>query len=351
MEIALVVILAIISSVLGVWSMQMRAQLKRLPQVVKEPVYIDRPVRVEIPVQTEDRVVYQEAAEPEIPIGHPGEAEHLLDPQVLPDVPDSVPDSVADAARLGALAARAVSVRGHAARVAAKVRRQTVALAVLDRFQPPVLLSAVAAGRPTGRHTQVGAAQACRSIQHKLTDRAYEIDAAWKDLESGDRGAEARLAELFASACASLYDPLAEAARRRDLPSDALATELTCVLTRLGDGPSRRHLAFGVGSGPVAVLQPDGEWTTVFSPRTDNAVVLPAESPTTRWGSFAVAPGGVVFVSTASTALFLERARASMTEEWLQAPPHLTRFLWQINQPDQANRDDRSVVALWELRG
>ena len=120
------------------------------------PTMIERPITTVIP-----KSIRNPPAEAEVVL--PG-AEYLADPEALPDVPDSVPDSVADGARFGRLTARAAAVRGDAARGNARVRRQAVALAVLDSFNPPVLVSVVAAGRPAGRRSQLGAAQACREL-------------------------------------------------------------------------------------------------------------------------------------------------------------------------------------------
>ncbi|WP_424530682.1 protein phosphatase 2C domain-containing protein [Sphaerisporangium viridialbum] len=308
-------------------------------------------------VEYVEKEVQVERQEPEVPIGSYGDgrkAEHLLDPQVLPDVPDSVPDSVADGARLGGLVVRGASVRGDAARTDGKVRRQTMALAVIDTFQPPVLLTAVAAGRRGSRYSQVGAAQACRSIQYRLADRAPEIQDAWQDLIKGDDDAGPRLAESLRDTLAALEDPLKEAARARALGGDQLATELTCVLTRLGDASSRHHLVFGVGPGSVLALGADGRWDTVFpdgEQAGEGAALFPPAPDPVRWTGFQTGPGQAIVVCAGSTAGFLERGqvRDLVTAEWTRRPPPLTRLMWQLNTPDQKYRDDRTAVGLWEL--
>lgn len=294
--------------------------------------------------------------EPEIPLDGDARESALRDPQALPNVPDGVPDSLLDGARFGTLCVRAASVRGDSRRQAAKIRRQAMSLAVLDLFHPPTLLSAVAVGGPAvSRYAQVAAAQVCRSIRYKIADRAGSIEQAWQGLDAGDPLAAERLAAELRSALADLTGPLTDAAATRE-PGRAFDAELTCLLTRLGDGAARRHVAFGVGSGPVLKLDTSGTWSTVFSPLEQadgpgRPAVLPAGAGAMRWAPLTTAPGELLVLCTGSTAALLERepVRSSVTDGWGTAPPPLTRFLWQLNLPDPLCRDDRTAVGLWEL--
>jgi Protein phosphatase 2C len=296
------------------------------------------------------RAIRNPPAEPETVL--PG-AEYLADPEALPDVPDSVPDTVADGARFGRLTVRAASVRGDAARGNARVRRQAVALAVLDSFHPPVLVSVVAAGRPAGRRSQLGAAQACRSIQHKLADAARNIESAWPGVIEGDPEAGTQMTTALAGAMRGVVDPITEVAKGRGVIPDDIATELTCLITRLGDGPSRAHIAFGVGTGPVLVLGSDGVLDTKLDPALPAgraAALLPMTPEEMRWKSFATAPGEVALACTATTERLLRQDGFArhLTEEWPTSPPSLMGFLVQLSTPDRVCRDDRAAVGLWE---
>jgi len=318
-------------------------------EVIKREVeYVDRPVEV-----IKRKVEYVERLEPDTLV--PG-SEHLADPEALPDVPDCVPDSVVDGARLGNLIVRAASTRGETAREGARVRRQTVMLAVLESFDPPVLLSAVAAGRAGGRRSQVGAAQSCRSIQHKLSDAAVAIEAAWRMKADGKEESDQRLAESLRGAVRAVVDPLTEAAKWRGIDPYDIATELTCVLTRLGDGPSRAHLAFCVGAGPVLVLRSGSSAITVLGPdesgKRQSTATLPMEPDAVRWARFETVPGEVVLACTSSTVALLSRDDFSnVTSEWLADPPGLIRFLTHLNFADKICREDRTAVGLWEMTG
>jgi hypothetical protein len=355
---ALSAALAVALLVLGL--VLLRARRQGDPEIV----YVDRPYEVSTvqevvkyrdrPVEVIKREVeYVERPEPDTLV--PG-SEHLADPEALPDVPDGVPDSVADGARLGNLIVRAASTRGETGRERARVRRQAVSLAILEAFDPPVLLSAVAAGRPTGRRSQIGALQACRSIQHKLSDAAVSIEAAWYPAPGVGGGAsDDRLGEVLRGVLRAMADPLTEAAKWRGIEPHEIATELTCVLTRLGDGPRRAHLAFGVGAGPVLVMRPGSAPAVVLKPmgrgETPTAV-LPADPDTLSWARFETAPGEVALACTSSTAGLLSRSEFGdhVAAEWLTAPPSLTRFLAQLNFADKLHREDRTAVALWERK-
>ncbi|RCG27893.1 hypothetical protein DQ384_25565 [Sphaerisporangium album] len=337
----------------------------RLPATVKPQVrYVDRPVevvkRVDRPVEVVkyvDRPVeviryVEREEEPETPPG----AEHLADPEALPDVPDAVPDSVVDGARFGRLTVRAASVRGEHARQNAQLRKQTVSLAVLELFDPPVLLSALAAGRPNSRRSQVGAAQVCRSVQHRLSEAAPDLDAAWRAAVTGAPDASGLLDRLLGDVALRLVDPLTEAARRRALGPEDIATDLTCLLTRLGDGQRREHLAFGIGAGSVTVLRTDGTLAPAYGPEEGGPErtkeLLPMHPGALRWDRFSTTAGEVAVACTASTARLLSGPRFAerIAPEWLDGPPALIRFLGGLAVPEPQSRGDRSMVGLWEKK-
>jgi hypothetical protein len=322
-----------------------REVLKEVP-VVKEVIK-------EVPVPKEvikEVITYVDRPEPDALAAG---TEDLADPAALPDVPDAVPDSVADGARLGSLTVRVASARGDAARKNGRVRSQTATLAVLGSFHPPTLMSVVAAGRPGALRPQIGAAQTCRSLQHKLSDAAVSVQAAWPaDADSDDR-----LPEALRAVLRELASSLADAAKWRLLEPRDIATELTCVLTRLGDGPRRSHLAFAVGAGQVLLLRPGAASRNVLAAADGSgrqpAVTLPGDPDKVRWAHFETRPGDVVLACTTSTATLLEQKgfQDQVTTEWLDGPPGLTRFLAQLNFADQIRTEDRAIAALWEGKG
>jgi len=311
-----------------------------VPQRVEVPVvrYVDREVRVPVPA----------AVEPDHPLDG---REYLGEPNSLPDLPDAVPDSVADGARLGGVVVRAASVRGETSRQHADLRRQTMAIALLRRFDPPVLVSAIAAGHRTASRSQVGAAQVCRSVQTKLTDRARGIDTAWQALDRGEEGAAAELTELFREIAVALNDSLSLAAKGRNQPVAELSTELTCVMSRLGDMAQRPHLAFGVGAGPVLRLRAGGI-DEVFNPGTAGAF-LPGSEDRVGWTAFATAPHDVLVACSATTADFLRRdeVAAQTLAKWSGGDrPSTVAFLAQLSTAHQAYWDDRTAVGVWDGR-
>lgn len=324
--------------------------------VVKEvPVEktVEKEVIKEVPVEkvvVKEVVKYVDQTEPDILLADLGD---LTDPAALPDVPDAVPDSLADGARLGTLTVRAASVRGDAARKNAKVRSQTAMVAVLGSFHPPTLMSVVTAGRPGALRPQIGAAQACRSLQHKLSDASVAVQAAWPTGGDSDN----RLTEALRSVLRELASSLADAAKWRLLEPRDIATELTCVLTRLGDAPRRSHLAFSVGTGQVLLLRPGAAPRSVLAIADGggrrSAATLPGDPDKVRWARFETEPGDLVLACTATTATLAGRQgfRDQVTTEWLEAPPALTRFLAQLNFADQIRTEDRAMVALWEKKG
>jgi hypothetical protein len=217
-----------------------RVVTKEVPQYIEVPKEVPKYVEV-----TKEVPRYIDRSEPDTLIVG---ADDFTDPTALPEVPDAVTDSVADGARYSSVTVRAASTRGEASRKEGRLRRQTVAVAVIRQFNPPVLLSVVAAGQPGTRAAQVGAAHACREVQHKVAGAAAEIQVAWPAGSDHDQ----RLTECLRGVLRGIGGPLKEAARSRGLDPREVATELTCVLTRLGDVTRRAHLAFGVGTGRAA---------------------------------------------------------------------------------------------------
>jgi hypothetical protein len=294
--------------------------------------------------------------EPDIPAARLGS---LGDPQALPDAPDSLPDSTLDGARLGRMVVRAVAVRGEIGRLDAVVRRQATWVGALNKFDPPVLLSSVAAGLPDSSHSQLGAVQACRSLQGRLADRATAtaVDAAWKEAESGTPGAEEELRKLLRGVLASVSGSLTRVAKERALAPEAVTTEFTFLLSQLGDTSRRRHLVAGVGGGVVLRLSPDGTWTTEYSEADDgdgqSRAALPDQADLVSWRTLNTGPGDLLVLCSATTASFLARdqVRADVTAGWRGGPPDLIRFLWYLSQRDQIRREDRAAVGIWEIDG
>ncbi|MET7394599.1 protein phosphatase 2C domain-containing protein [Dactylosporangium sp. NPDC005572] len=315
------------------------------PSPAPDPVYIDRPV-IEERIVVQERVVYADPVEPDLAIGP---MEYLAEPQALPDVPDAVHDSILDGARLGGLVVRGAAVRGDLARREARLRRQAISIALLNQFNPPVLLSTIATGLAGAERSQVGAAQVCRSAQIKVADRARELDAAWRN------GAGEEIGALLREVAAALADALTLAARHRNQPESALATEVTCVLSRLGDMPARQHLAFGVGAAPVLRLSPEKGFEELFrpAPAPSGRSLLPQTPTAVSWQAFESQAGEVIVACTASTAEFLrrEQVRDRIVPLWSQEePPGFAAFLAQLGMTHPAYREDRAAVGLWDGR-
>jgi hypothetical protein len=273
------------------------------------------------------------------------------DPRALPDVPGSLPDSAVDGARLGQLTVRAGAVRGTSGRTDAGLRRQLAEISVLGMLVPPALLSVVASGRRGAQFGQVGAVQATRSIHVKLAARAAELDRLWSQAAGGDADAERRLDTLLREVTASLTDELGAVARRRDATADAVATQLTCVLSRmgrqLGDTPLRQHLAFGVGPGPVLRAGREAGWLPIAAATGRDGDYLPDRHPATWSGRVQTAPGDLLVLCTSSTARLLDRASDQLRADWA-APPSFVGFLYQLGLAVSALSDDRAAVCLWE---
>jgi hypothetical protein len=314
-------------------------------------VPVPGPVRIkEIPVPGPERVkevrVVEYLRSEDVPVSAIGS--ELAEPGALPEPPGALPDSAVDGVRLGELTVRAGAVRGVRGRGDAALRRQVAEISILDMFVPPALLSVVAAGRSGARFSQVGAAQCARSVHTRLAAHASELDELWRDATGGDATSQRRLDGLLRIVAASLTDPLEGAARRRDTTVDAVATQLTCLLSRIGDTPRRAHLAFGVGAGPVLVAPPGVGWPGVERTGRD-ADYLPQDHKTTWSRLLWTTPGDLVVVCTSSAGSLLDSAGDQLRAGWAE-PPSLIGYLYQLSGPDGSATDDRAVVCLWEGR-
>lgn len=364
-----IVLLVLACAGLGGWTVQLRRSLAEKSRALAalQAVPIPRPVMAAAPMAVTATPL---AATPPRPEDKPEPAppqrqlppERLIalaNPQALPDAPDSLPDSTIDGARLGRMVVRAAAVRGELGRLDAAVRHQAAWVGLLNRFDPPVLLSCVAAGLPDREFSQLGAVQACRTLQTRLAERstAIAIDAAWKDSDRGIPTAGPELRKLLRGALVSVGMSLTLVAKERVREPDAVATGLTFLLSRLGDpaGPAgqgrRHHLVAGVGGGVLLRLSARGDWSAEFEDAAHSSATLPEQFDDMNWRTVDTGPGDVLVLCSSTTAAFLARdqVRADVTVGWHESPPDLVRFFWQLNQADQIQRDDRAAVAIWEL--
>lgn len=285
----------------------------------------------------------------------PPEPEPLPDlaaPRALPNVSDSEPDSTVDGARLGRLVVRAAATRGELNRLDGLGRRQAVAVTLLDKFEPPVLLSTVAAGLPSRKHSQLGAVQACRTLQGRLGDRgtALAIDAAWRDAEARSASAGDELRRLLRDVAAEVGKSLTVMAKGRNLEPEEVSTCLTFLLSRLGDTPRRHHLVAGLGGGALLQMSGEGKWSTEYEEAPLPLAGLPESADLLSCRTLESGPGDVLVLCSGTTASFLQRDKdkSGPALDWRAAPPDMVRFFWSLNQADPA-REDHAAVALWEL--
>jgi hypothetical protein len=274
-------------------------------------------------------------------------------PGALPDTPDPVPDSTADGARLGRLVVRSAATRGERGRLDAMVRRNESWTSVLHKFEPPVLLSCVTSGVSASDRSYLGAAQACRSLHGRLTERAtaVAIDAAWKNSDAHGDGVTAELQRLLRGIAAGVGNSLTLLANGRSLEPEELATDLIFLLSRLGDSPRRQHLVAGVGDGVLLRLTRDGEWSQETPAAGSVPAVLPGNVDQVRLRQLATEPGDVLVLCSGTTAPFLQRDEedgAVVRSDWNSGPPDIIRFLWHLNLADPVEREDRAAVAIWE---
>ena len=276
----------------------------------------------------------------------------LAAPRALPNVTDSQPDSTVDGARLGRVAVRAGATRGELNRLDGLARRQAVGVTVLSKFDPPALLSCVAAGLPGSEHSQLGAVQACRTLHGRLNERATSLalDAAWKDAGANVATARDELRRLLREAAAEVGKSLTLTAKSRNLEPESVSTSLTFLLSRLGDTPRRQHLVAGVGDGVLLRMSSNGKWSTDHAEAAQPLAGLPDNADLIGWQTAETGPGDVLVLCSATTASFLQRDKisAGLIADWQAAPPDLVRFFWYLNQTDPA-REDHAAVGIWEL--
>src|ERR1700722_391134 len=327
----------------GSWALQLRKQLAAAEQQLRARV-IPPPPRQAMVEPRPERVL------PPPPEALP----ELAAPSALPNVADSEPDSTVDGARLGRLVVRAGATRGESNRQDGLARRQAAATTLLSRFDPPVLLSAVAAGLTSRDHSQLGAVQACKSLHGQLSERATSLalDAAWKDAEarSGSAVADDELRRLLRAAAVEGGRSLTLAARGRNLEPENVATGLTFMLSRLGDVPRRRHLVVGVGSGALLRVSGDGKMPAEYEEAAEPLANLPENPDQLSWRTVESGPGDVLVLCTGTTAAFLkrEKEKGGPVIDWHGGRPDLVRFFWYLNKQD-TSREDHAAVALWEL--
>jgi hypothetical protein len=356
--IVLVVVLALAVLGLGGWAFWLRSHPKVVPGPAQRipvpgPVQIEQvevPVEVVVEVPGPEQIKEVRITEYVRPDDVPAAAvlgSQFSDPRALPDTPGALPDSAVDGVRLGQLAVRAGAMRGTSGRIDASLRRQVAEISLLGMLVPPALLSVVTAGRRGAQFGQLGAVQATRSLHTKLANRAVELDRLWQQAATGDTDAEQRLDALLREVTASLTDPLAEAARRRDATSDAVATQLTCLLSRIGDTSLRQHLAFGVGPGPVLRAGQGADWLPITDPTGRDGDYLPDDHKATWSGLAQTSPGDLLVLCTSSTARLLDRASGQLRADWA-TPPSFVGFLYQLGMVDNRLSDDRAAVCLWE---
>jgi hypothetical protein len=255
---------------------------------------------------------------------------------------------------------RAAAVRGNLGRSRAEVRRQVTWVGALPRLSPPALLTCVAAGLPERKYSQVGAVQACRSLQGQLADPATSalIDAAWKGADNGAPGAETELRSLLASRVLSVVSAsMKREARVRDVDPADVAADLFFVLSRLGDPSPRKHLAVGVGVGSVLRLTPDGAWAEDLTVPAyggnggQRLSAMPEAVPDVILRRLETVPGDVLVLSTGTAAGYLKSddVREVVAPEWGSGPPDPLRFAWYLGIQGQGHGDDHAAVGLWEM--
>ena len=326
----------------GSWALSLRKQLAAAEEELRRRV---------IPAPQPPRAV---SAPPPVPVRPPAPEPlpELAAPSALPNVADSEPDSTVDGARLGRLVVRAAAIRGEHNRLDGLARRQAAATTLLSRFDPPVVLSAVAAGLPGRDHSQLGAVQACKTLHGQLSERAtaLALDAAWKDAGKGSSVAGDELRRLLRAAMLEVGKSLTLAAKSRNLEPETVATSLTFMLSRLGDIPRRQHLVVGVGSGALLRVSGDGKMPAEYEETAEPLATLPEKPDLLSWRTVETGPGDVLVLCTGTTAAFLKRDKdkGGPVIDWHGGSPDLVRFFWYLNQQDTA-REDHAAVAIWEL--
>ncbi|THA74355.1 protein phosphatase 2C domain-containing protein [Streptomyces sp. A0592] len=274
-------------------------------------------------------------------------------PRQLPVGRDTTADSSVDGADLGPVVVRAASARGDRARHDGEHRRDAVLLRFAEEIPAPTLLSAVAAGSPRGRWSQSAADRACRSLATQVGRYGEGLGRALYGPD-GDDGA---LGALLRTALQGVAHSMRLVTRGEgpggEADDAAIEVALTGLLTRLGDGREREHLAFGIGDGALLRLR-DGEWSTVFTPGDSaphRTLRLPADAARVGWERLTTLPGDVLAVCSPPMAELLLRDDAGpwFAARWAGRQPYLTSFLSEVNVPVRSTGGDRSVVCLWDF--
>lgn len=339
------------------WAVALRQRLEAAERrllsrsVPPPPLAVIPPTRIDPPQPAPPApVIRQEPTPPPAP----APLADLAAPRALPNlsnVLDPQPDSTVDGARLGRMVVRAAATRGEFNRLDALVRRQAATVTVLSKFDPPVLLSCVAAGLPSSEHSHLGAVQACRTLHGRLNERAatLALDAAWKDTNGAVSSADEDVRRLLRDAVAEVGKSLTLAAAGRNMEPEMVSTSLTFLLSRLGDTPRRQHLVASVGGGVLLRMSGEGTWSTEYE-ATPPTAALPENADLVTWRAVNSGPHDVLVLCSATTASFLQRdkVKASLTAGWQGAPPDLVQFFWYLNQADPA-REDHAAVGIWEL--
>ncbi|MBC7269778.1 MAG: protein phosphatase 2C domain-containing protein [Streptomyces sp.] len=274
-------------------------------------------------------------------------------PRRLPLGRDAAADSVVDGADLGPVVVRAASVRGDRARHEGRHRRDAFVLRFVEELPTPTLLSVVAAGAPHGRWTQSAADRACRSLAAQV---ARYGEALGRQLFRPDGSGE-EVTALLRTAFQAVGNSMRLVTRGEGpegaADDAAIEVSLTGLLSRLGDGKRREHVAFGVGDGAVLRLR-DGTWTPVFTPAaepSERSLRMPAAASRVRCAGFETHPGDLIAVCAAPVADLLLRTEAGewFAARWAGKQPYLTTFLSEVNVPVRSAGGDRTVVCLWDF--
>ncbi|MFE6905668.1 hypothetical protein [Streptomyces erythrochromogenes] len=274
-------------------------------------------------------------------------------PRQLPVGRDTTADSSVDGADLGPVVVRAASARGDRARHDGEHRRDAVLLRFAEEIPAPTLLSAVAAGSPRGRWSQSAADRACRSLATQVGRYGEGLGRALY----GPDGDDAALGALLRTALQGVAHSMRLVTRGEgpggEADDAAIEVALTGLLTRLGDGREREHLAFGVGDGTLLRLR-DGQWSAVFTPgdpAPHRSLRLPADAARVGWQRLTTVPGDVLAVCSPPMAELLLRDDAGpwFAARWAGRQPYLTSFLSEVNVPVRSTGGDRSVVCLWDF--
>ncbi|MEU7726848.1 hypothetical protein AB0B78_16635 [Streptomyces sp. NPDC040724] len=274
-------------------------------------------------------------------------------PRQLPLGRDTTADSSVDGADLGPVVVRAASARGDRGRHDGEHRRDAVLLRFAEEIPAPTLLSAVAAGSPRGRWSQSAADRACRSLAAQVGRYGEGLG---RELYGPD-GDDAALGALLRTALQGVAHSMRLVTRGEgpggEADDTAIEVALTGLLTRLGDGREREHLAFGVGDGALLRLR-DGAWSAVFTPgesASDRVLRLPAGAARVGWSRLTTLPGDVLAVCSPPMAELLLRDDVGpwFAARWAGRQPYLTSFLSEVNVPVRSTGGDRSVVCLWDF--